>query len=207
LIQLEQENGRPRNPFINAGAIVMTDFLFDFYSSPQESIVDFVSCLANNSALKVNQEVFESEKQTGHRNYALAHFMKSYNNLNHDVEDVLQAYFYHCSIEMNCLDLARATTYLANQGFNMQRQQVIDHKKVRRINALMLTCGVYDDAGEFAYKIGLPTKSGVGGGIVGVLPGQFSVAVWSPALNRAGNSYVGTKALELLTTKLDTSIF
>ncbi len=207
LVQLEQENGRPRNPFINAGAIVMTDLLYNFYTSPKEAILSFVRQQSLNNKITINEEVFTSEQQTGHRNYALGHFMKSYNNMQHDVMTVLKTYFYHCSLEMNCIDLIRSMHYLMNGGIGADGIQVLDHSKTRRINALMLTCGPYDDAGEFAYKIGIPTKSGVGGGIVGILPGQFTVAVWSPGLNLAGNSYVGTKALELLTTKIDASIF
>jgi glutaminase len=207
LVQLERENGKPRNPFINAGAIVMTDYLFDFYKNPKDGILEFIQQQSGNNSLSICNDVFACEKQTGQRNYALAHFMKSYGNITHDIEDVLSTYFYHCSIEMNCLDLVRSTSYLVNCGMGQNGKKVIDHSKVRRINALMLTCGPYDDAGEFAFKIGLPTKSGVGGGIVGVFPGKYSVAVWSPALNSAGNSFAGTKALELLTTKLDESIF
>lgn len=207
LVQLEQENGKPRNPFINAGAIVMTDFLFDHYTKPLDGILNFIRTQSMNQNIRVNESVLLSEQLTGHRNYALAHFMKSYGNIKHGIDDVLNTYFYHCSLEMNCLDLTRATTYLSQQGRGIDGKRVLTHGETRRINALMLTCGPYDDAGEFAYSIGLPTKSGVGGGIVGVFPGKYTVTVWSPALNRAGNSLVGTKALELLTTKLDSSIF
>lgn len=207
LVQLEQESGRPRNPFINAGAIVMTDYLYDFYPTPQNSIVSFIQKLAGNSEIAVNPEVFESEKATGHRNYALGHFMKSFNNIHHDVRQVLETYFFHCSLQMSCEDLARSAHFLMNNGLDMQGNQVLDKGRVRRINSLMLTCGPYDDAGEFAFKIGLPTKSGVGGGIVAVCPGKFTATVWSPGLNRAGNSYLGTKALELLANELDVSIF
>jgi glutaminase len=202
LVQLEQENGKPRNPFINAGAIVMTDYLHDFYKRPGESILEFVRKISQNNTIGVNRDVFESEKATGHRNYALGHFMKSYENINHDVIKVLETYFFHCSIEMSCDDLARSVDYLVHSGKN-----IIEKSKARRINALMLTCGPYDDAGEFAFRIGIPTKSGVGGGIVGVCPGEYSVAVWSPGLNKAGNSLLGTKALRMLTNRLDSSIF
>lgn len=207
LVQLEQENGRPRNPFINAGAIVMTDYLFDFYENPKSGILDFIRTQSKNSSIDVNEAILKCEKETGNRNYALAHFMKSYGNINHKIEDVLNTYFYHCSLEMNCLDLARAVTFLMQQGIGINGEQILTHGEVRRINSLMLTCGPYDDAGEFAFRIGLPTKSGVGGGIVAVFPGKYTVSVWSPGLNKAGNSYVGTKALEMLTTKLDSSIF
>ncbi len=207
LVQLEQENGRPRNPFINAGAIVMTDYLCDFFDCPRNAVLDFIRAQSGNDSININQEVFDSEQATGHRNYALAHFMKSYGNLNHDVETVLKAYFGHCSIEMSCLDLACAVSFLSREGIGNDGKSILDKSKIRRINSLMLTCGAYDNAGEFAFRIGLPTKSGVGGGIVGVLPGSYSVAVWSPGLNSAGNSELGMKALELLTTKFDASIF
>lgn len=208
LIQLENENGRPRNPFINAGAIVVADIITSNFDNPLNTIIDFIRDIAVNKELKMNMGVLQSEKNYGHRNAALAHFMKSYGNIEADVNEVLDVYFGHCSLEMNCIDLATAFLYLANHGKHpLTGKTYLSASQAKRLNALMLTCGTYDSAGEFAFKVGLPGKSGVGGGIAAIIPGLLSVSVWSPGLDKYGNSLAGSKALELFTTKTGISIF
>nr|WP_321406675.1 glutaminase [uncultured Carboxylicivirga sp.] len=208
LIQLENENGKPRNPFINAGAIVIADIITHHFEDPLNTILDFMREVSFNKKLTINMNVLQSEKNYGHRNAALAHFMKSYGNIYSEVEEVLDVYFGHCSVEMNCFDLATAFLYLANHGIHpLSGKTYLNASQTKRLNALMLTCGTYDAAGEFAFKVGLPGKSGVGGGIAGIIPGLLSIAVWSPGLDKCGNSLAGTKALELFTTKTGISIF
>lgn len=246
LVQLEHENGIPRNPFINAGAIVMCDILIDQYpNNPKEEILSFIRRIAHNESIDFNPDVAQSEWDTGYRNRALANFMKSFGNIHNDIDRVLDLYFFTCSIEMTCKDLATAFGIFANEGVvlappiqqptagtkasgvnsdvdssssgggggrgNNQNEatgfRVLPKTHVRRINSVMQTCGFYDEAGEFSYRIGLPGKSGVGGGIVAVHPRKYAVAVWSPRLNEKGNSATGMKALELLVDKLDCSIF
>jgi glutaminase len=211
LVQLEQERGRPRNPFINAGALVVTDILFTHYAvkgGPENALIKFIRKLSDKPDIGFDRAVAESERRTSHRNAAMAQFMKSFGNLNNDVNDVLEAYCRHCAIEMSCVDLARAVTFLANHGVvPWSGEQVLDKSSAKRINALMLTCGTYDAAGDFAYRVGLPAKSGVGGGIVALMPGECGICVWSPALEASGNSYAGSIALEMLTSFTGRSIF
>lgn len=208
LIQLEKENGKPRNPFINAGAIVIADCIVANFDDPLNYILQFIRELTANKNLKLNINVLQSEKKTGHRNAALAHFMKSYGNIHSDVDEVLDLYFGHCSIEMNCIDLSNAFLYLANHGIHpLTGKRYLSASQAKRLNSLLLTCGTYDAAGDFAFKVGMPGKSGVGGGIAAIIPGLLSVSVWSPGLDKHGNSLAGIKALELFTTKTGISIF
>ena len=208
LVQLEQENGVPRNPFINAGALVVTDVVLSHLEEAKTSVLDFVGSLLRDGTIDYDLRVARSEAETGHRNRALAHFLKSFGNLHNKTDTVLDAYFHHCSIAMSCTELAEAFLYLAQGGLlSAEGPQVLTPSQAKYVGSLMLTCGTYDSAGDFAYRVGLPGKSGVGGGIVAIMPGQFTVAVWSPGLNAAGNSLAGTKALELLTTKTAISIF
>lgn len=208
LVQLEHERGVPRNPFINAGALVVTDCITAQAVMPKRQIIDFARKRSGNPDLRYDLEVAGSEKAHGHLNAAMAHFLKSHNNLNADVERVLDVYFHQCALAMSCLDLARAFLYLANEGScPISDSTVHQHRRVKRINALMMTSGLYDSVGNFAFRVGMPAKSGVGGGIVGVIPRVLSIAVWSPELDPSGNSYVGTRALELFTTKTRLSVF
>ncbi len=208
LVQLETENGIPRNPFINAGALVCTDHLVSFASDPLLSIRNFVRELSNNPSVNFDESVASSERQTGFRNAALINLMKSFGNIKNDVDDVLNIYFHQCALMMNCHDLARAFLFLANQGVNPWDQtRILTPSQAKRVNALMQVCGLYDDSGEFAFTVGLPGKSGVGGGIVAIIPNQLSICVWSPELNSRGTSLIGMKALELFTTKTGVSIF
>lgn len=207
LIQLEYEKGMPRNPFINAGALVVTDILLDHLDHPNPEMLEFVKKLGCPNAF-YDEEVVASEKESGFTNTALVNFMKSYGNINHEIDAVLDTYFHHCSIEMSCRELAKSFLFLANSGVVPQSgERIVTASQAKRINAVMLTCGFYDEAGRFAYLVGLPGKSGVGGGIVAVIPGQLTISVWSPELNENGNSVLGIKALELFTSRTGMSVF
>ncbi len=208
LTLLEHENGIPRNPFINSGAIVVADILMSHYQNPKEALLNFVRKISGNPTIDYNEKVALSEKAHGYRNAALANLMKSFGNIENKVEDILEFYFYQCSLSMSCKDLANAFSIFANKGALLQTNEImIEPRQVKRINAIMQTCGFYDESGEFAFRVGLPGKSGVGGGIVAVHPGHYSVAVWSPRLNEKGNSFMGMEILERLTTKTGFSIF
>lgn len=208
LVQLEYEKGIPRNPLINAGALVIADVLLDLLEYPEAAFIAFVRKLAADKAIDYNRVVAEGEKATGFRNAALANLLKSFGNIRNDVNRVLDFYFLTCSIEMTCRQLAHSFLPFANHGeIPGTGEQVLTLSQTKRLNALMQTCGFYDEAGEFTFKVGLPGKSGVGGGIAAVCPKRFAVAVWSPLLNPKGNSHRGMKALELLTTKTGISVF
>ena len=211
LVQLEYERGKPRNPFINAGAIVITDTLLSHYKNSDDTfdnILGFIRKISDNDEITYDEEVCDSEYAHGFRNLSLANLMKSFGNLENDVEDVVKTYFKHCSISMTTKELSRAMLFLANHGTDpITKKQFITPNQAKRINAVMLTCGHYDASGEFAFHVGVPGKSGVGGGIVAVIPKVMSIAVFSPGLNEWGNSLAGTHALELFTTKTDLSVF
>ncbi len=208
LVQLEYEKGIPRNPLINAGAIVICDILIDNLQNPKEDFLKFVQYVSGIDGVTYNEQIAQSERETGFKNAAGINLMKSFANINNKVDEVLDLYFHLCSIEMSCKELSSTFLFLANRGkLTHNNEQIITESKTKRINAIMQTCGFYDEAGEFAFKVGLPGKSGVGGGIVAIYPGKYSVAVWSPRLNSKGNSVKGMKTLELLTTKTQMSIF
>jgi glutaminase len=207
LVQLETEKGVPRNPFINAGALLICDRLESRCSAPNFQLLELLKQLSGNPGIKVNQQVAYSELQHGSRNAAMAYLMKAFDNFNNSVDSVLRSYCHHCAIEMSCIDLAEACLPLANHGAMLNGESILTRQQTKRVNALLATCGLYDEAGEFAFKVGLPGKSGVGGGIVAVYPGHFSLCVWSPELNEAGNSLAGLYALELLSEKLNLSIY
>lgn len=208
LTQLEFEKGIPRNPFINAGAIVTCDALYSRLSAPMHSMLETFRLLSDNSAIVIDKKVANSEYEFRHRNAAMAHLMKSFGNFENEVDDVLWSYFNFCSIELNCIELAKAYNFLANKGVdNRSGNRVLSSRQNKQLNSLLFTSGLYDAAGDFGYRVGMPGKSGVSGTILAVLPGKFTVAVYSPGLNRFGNSVAGIAALELLSKKLDISIF
>lgn len=211
LVQLEYEHGIPRNPFINAGAINITDALMTHCKSnilAYEKVLNFIRDIADDDSIICNEVVAHSELEFGHRNIALANLMKSFKNFDNEVLDVVKIYFRHCSIEMNTKMLSRAMLYLANHGIDpISSKKHVSAQRAKRINAVMLTCGHYDASGDFAFNVGLPGKSGVGGGIVAIVPKLMGISVFSPGLNAQGNSLVGTKALELFTNKTNLSIF
>jgi glutaminase len=210
IVQLENEAGIPRNPLINAGAIVVSDIVMGS-TTPRAAIDDilgFVRDLAGDDSIEIDREVAESEAGTGFRNVALANYMRSFGNMAHRVDDALQVYFNQCAIAMSCRQLALAGRYLMQDGVHPARAgTVVSPIQARRINALMLTCGHYDGSGEFAFRVGIPGKSGVGGGILAIVPGKASIAVWSPGLNSRGNSKLGTRALERLAEATGWSVF
>ncbi|MDH2067039.1 glutaminase B [Pantoea sp. GD03673] len=207
LVQLELEQGKPRNPFINAGALVICDLLETRLTAPRQRMLEIVRQLSQQPDINYDRYVARSEFEHSARNAAIAWLMKSFGNFDNDVTSVMQTYFHYCSLSMNCVELARTFVYLANQGKTLEGSQMITPRQARQINALMITSGMYDGAGEFAWRVGMPAKSGVGGGIIAVIPGEMSIAVWSPGLDSAGNSLAGTAVLELLTEKLGRSIF
>ena len=210
IVQLEAEKGIPRNPFINAGAIVVTDILLAGHA-PREAIGEilrFVRHLADDDSIFIDAAVARSETATGHRNVALANYMRAFDNLDHSPELTLGVYFHQCAIAMSCRQLAAAGRFLALDGRHPTAEgRVVSSERARRINALMLTCGHYDGSGDFAFRVGIPAKSGVGGGILGIVPGKASIAVWSPGLNRVGNSALGSIALERLAKATGWSVF
>ncbi len=210
IVQLETEQGIPRNPFINAGAIVVCDILLGRYE-PREAIGEmlrFVRALTGDESIAIDEHVARSEALHGFRNLALANYMRSFGNIHQPVERTLGLYFHHCALAMNCRQLAMAGRYLMNGGRNPQSGlSVVSAQRARRINALMMTCGHYDGSGEFAYRVGLPGKSGVGGGILAIVPGVASIAAWSPGLNERGNSQLGSLALERLVQKTGWLVF
>lgn len=207
LALLELENGIPRNPLINAGAIVIADVLVSHLKNPKQAFLDYMRALANDNTIDYDYTVAESEKANGFRNYAAANLLKSFDNLNNPVEEVLDFYFHQCSLKMSCEQLSNAMHVFANHGVCKQGKTYATASQIKRLNAIMLTCGFYDEAGEFAFEVGLPGKSGVGGGIVAFLPDHFTITTWSPGLNDKGNSLLGMKALEQFTTKTGLSIF
>jgi len=207
LVQLELEQGKPRNPFINAGALVICDLLETRLTAPRQRMLEIIRQLSQQSDIQYDRHVARSEYEHSARNAAIAWLMKSFGNFDNDVTSVMQTYFHYCSLSMNCIELARSFNYLANQGKTLDGASLISSRQARQINALMITSGMYDGAGEFAWRVGMPAKSGVGGGIIAVIPGEMSIAVWSPGLDSAGNSLAGTAALECLTDKLGRSIF
>ncbi|MEQ8817446.1 MAG: glutaminase [Thalassobaculum sp.] len=210
IVQLEREGGIPRNPFINAGAIAVTDVLLE--GRPPQAVIDeilaFLRRRADDPAVAIDEEVARSEADTGHRNYSLAHFLASFGRLRNPVDSALSVYFHQCALAMTCVQLARAGLFLAAAGHDpLSGERVVAPERARRINALMLTCGHYDASGDVAFRIGLPGKSGVGGGILAVVPKRAAIAVWSPGLNANGNSHAGTIALEMLAAEMGWSVF
>lgn len=210
IVQLEHEHGKPRNPFINAGAIAVADAIMQG-SKPKQmlaEILQFVRFLADDESINIDEKVAHSEAQSGARNASLAYFMASFGQFENPVEAVLATYFHHCSIAMSTAQLAKAGLFLANNGKNpITGFPIVSPDRAKRINALMLTCGHYDGSGEFAFRVGLPGKSGVGGGILAIAPGKASIAVWSPGLDTIGNSKLGTYALELFAAATGWSVF
>ena len=208
LVQLEVDHGKPRNPFINAGALVVVDILASHFAHPELAVMQFIRRLVADESVDIDLKLARSEQELAHRNIAMANFIKSFGNLQNPVEDVVRSYCHQCAITMSCAELAVAASFLANGGnCSMQSTRILSTSQAKRINALMATCGTYDAAGDFAYRVGLPAKSGVGGGILAVVPGVATVCAWAPGLDDAGNSLVGVMALERLAEITGWSIF
>jgi glutaminase len=207
LLQLDQEQGRPRNPFINAGALVVTDRLHGLTGDARAALGALMRTESGNPEIDADPDVARSESERGHRIAAMAHLLASYDNLETSVEEVLEQYFWQCSLSMTCREVALAASLLARNGVRADGSRLLSLSQTKRINAVMLTCGTYDAAGEFAYRVGLPAKSGVGGGILAVVPDRCTICVWSPALSPSGNSAAGLAALDLFTTRTGWSVF
>lgn len=208
LVQLEYENGVPRNPFINAGALVITDILISHFDDARSEILSFAQNLAGHGNVQYDYEVFHSELKHAFTNAALVNYIKSHGNIKNDVNEVLDTYLLSCSISMCTHDLSHAFLFLANNGYTPNtNERILSKSQAKRINAIMLTCGFYDESGDFAYKVGLPGKSGVSGAVAALAPGHWTIAAYSPELNSNGNSVIGIRALELFTTKSEISIF
>ncbi len=208
LIQLENDKGIPRNPFVNAGAIVISDILLSQLENPKEDLLSFIRGLSNNQEINYSATISNSEKSVGYRNIAMCNFIKSFGNIENEPDKVLDFYFDLCSLESSCEHLSELFLFLANNGkTRLDGKQILTKSQSKRINALMQTCGFYDESGEFAFKVGLAGKSGVGGGIIAILPNHYAISVWSPKLNEKGNSYKGMKFLEEFTTVSQQSIF
>jgi glutaminase len=207
-LQLETDLGKPRNPFINSGAIVVCDVLLSHLKNPKDDFLEFCREISSNATLNYNEKVAQSEKDTGFRNIAICNFIKSFGNIKNKVSEVIDFYFHVCSLEMSCKELSEIFLFLADEHFStMKGNRVLTMAQAKRINAIMLTCGFYDESGEFAFRVGLPGKSGVGGGIVAIHPDKYCIAVWSPKLNKQSNSYKGMLFLEKFTTRTESSIF
>jgi glutaminase len=207
LVQLEYENGIPRNPFINAGALVVTDRLQTRTGDAAGELLSFLRSESGNPDLDFDAQIAASESAQGNRNAALAHFMASYGNIDNPVPALLEQYFRQCSLIASCADLALATTFLARHGVRADGTRLLTRSQAKQVNAVMLTCGTYDAAGDFAYRVGLPGKSGVGGGVIAVVPGRCTLCVWSPGLDERGNSVPGAAALARFTTLTGLSVF
>lgn len=208
LIQLDNDNGIPRNPFMNTGAIVISDILLSNLNKPKDDLLAFIRSLSKNQDINYSSKISASEKSIGYRNIAMCNFIKSLGNIQNEPDEVLDFYFDLCSLEVSCKHLSELFMFLANKGKTLHdNTQILTKSQTKRINALMQTCGFYDESGDFAFKVGLPGKSGVGGGIIAIFPNEYSIAVWSPKLNEKGNSYRGMKFLEEFTTLSELSIF
>ena len=208
LVQLEADCGIPRNPFINAGALVICDILLEICNNPKQELIQFIRDLTGDQQIFFNEKVAASELENSFRNAAMCNFMKSFGNIKSQPDAVIELYCHLCSIEMTCKQLSMSFLYLANLGKTPSNDlQILSSSKAKRLNAILLTCGFYDESGEFSFRVGLPGKSGVGGGIVAIYPQHYCITVWSPKLNEKGNSYRGMKFLEEFTTQTGESIF
>ena len=208
IVQLEWEQGIPRNPMINAGAIVVADVLVSHYSASKSAFLTFLRRLAGEEALYADQQVYLSELEHGNRNAAMAYLMKSFGNIEADVPQVLEHYFHQCATAISCEQLARSLLFLANRGVQPQNnEQICSRRDAHRVNAILSTSGMYDQSGEFAFKVGLPAKSGVGGAIVAIVPQFGVITAWSPPLNSYGNSVVAMQLIQQLADELGLSLF
>lgn len=208
LVQLESNNGIPRNPFLNGGAMVICDMLISHLKDPLNDFLKFVRAISSCDEIGFSQSIANSEESFGYRNIALCNFIKSFGNIDNQPHEVLDFYFKMCSIEMSCQELSKTFLFLTSNNFRIAEGNIVlSTSQAKRINAIMQTCGFYDESGEFSFRVGLPGKSGVGGGIVALHPEKYAIAVWSPKLNEKGNSYRGMKFLELFTTETKLSIF
>jgi len=208
IIQLEWEKGIPRNPVINAGALLIADVLSSHFSASKLAFLSFMRTLAGDDNIYIDNSVYQSELAHGSRNAALAYLMKSFGNIEAEIPDVLSHYFAQCSIAMNCQQLATSMLFLANKGINPTTNKAIcSPRDTHRVNAILSTSGMYDQSGEFAFSVGLPAKSGVGGGVIAIVPSYGVICAWSPPLNTFGNSVIATNLVSGLAEELGLSIY
>ncbi|MGI8704510.1 MAG: glutaminase [Sphingomicrobium sp.] len=210
VIDLERQEGHPRNPFINAGALIVVDMLLDTLEPDEEvqTVIQFVERLLDGDSFSLNEEVAKSDEDAGSLNRAILNISQHFGNVRNDIDKIMKAYVRQCAIELSCRQLARVGRFLMLEGFDEASKPDLERaRRARRILSLMMTSGLYDGAGDFAYRVGLPAKSGIGGGILAIAPNTASIAVWSPGLDESGNSKLGTLALEMLTDRLDWSSF
>lgn len=209
IVDLERNKGVPRNPFINAGALVVCDILVEHKGddASARAVVDFVRREAGLSDVILNDDVLESGRKGGDLNRAMMSFAKHHGNLHSDIDEVMEAYVHQCAIELSAQSLAKAGLFLTRTARTGDAAGDARAKRTRRLLSLMTTSGQYDGSGDFAYRVGLPAKSGVGGGILAIVPQVASIAMWSNNLDRHGNSILGVRALELLADKADWSVF
>lgn len=196
------------NPMINTGAIALCTLIKGAsYEEKFSRLLNLTQKIADNPSMCVDEAVYQSEKSTGNKNRALAYMLKAYGMIDDPVEEIVDCYFRACSITANCEDLARIAFAFSHHGENIRTgEQLFDPAYARYVNATLLTCGMYDGSGEFALKVGIPAKSGVGGGIMGVVPRRMGIGVYSPGLDKKGNSLAGVKILEVLSEKINLSI-
>ena len=210
IMKLETDDTKkPCNPMINAGAIVTTSLIKgSTLKEKEERMLAFFRKIAKNDNIKINKAVYESEKLTGDRNRAMAYLLKNDGVIDGDVDEILDLYFKQCSLEVDCIDLARIGLIFANYGIDIETgERVISESVSRMVKTFMVTCGMYDASGEFAIKVGIPAKSGVGGGIMASVPKKMGIGIYGPSLDKKGNSIAGIKVLEDLSRQLELSIF
>jgi glutaminase len=210
IIKLEiMKSSKPLNPMINAGAIAVDSMIAGSCVQDRlNRLIDFIRRLCHNDSIWFNHDVYISESNTGYRNRALANFMKDTDIIEGDVDEVLDLYFKQCSIEVTAVDIAMLGAVLAGDGISPVTGEVLVPRAIARlVKTFMVTCGMYDASGEFAVRVGLPAKSGVGGGILAAVPGKMGIGVYGPALDAKGNSAGGIKVLQHISKSLDLSIF
>lgn len=210
IIDLERAKGVPRNPFINAGALVVCDILVGLggRAGPNHHVINLVKRMLDGNVPELNQDVMDSDRTGGDLNRSLMFMARHHGNLKHPVEKVMDAYIHQCALTLDCRGLAKAGRFLLlDDPDDQDGVKIAAARRARRILSIMMLCGQYDGSGDFAYRVGLPAKSGVGGGILAIAPHRASIAVWSPALDPMGNSWLGTLGLEVLTSKTDWSVF
>ncbi|HSQ88939.1 glutaminase A [Romboutsia sp.] len=210
IMKLEtNDTKKPCNPMINAGAIVTTSLIKgSSFADKEERMLNFFRRLAKNDNIGINYDVYKSEKMSGDRNRAMAYLLKNDGFIQGNVEEVLDLYFKQCSIEIDAVDLARIGMNLASYGIDIENgERVMSERVSRMVKTFMMTCGMYDASGEFAIKVGIPAKSGVGGGIMASVPNRMGIGVYGPALDKKGNSIAGVKMLEDLSHRLNLNIF
>lgn len=207
-MQIEKRKD-PMNPFVNQGAIVVNSLLKGNNSDERFArILDFMKVVFNDNEITLNEEVYHSESKTGDINRSIAYYMRGKGIWHGDVDDVLDSYFKQCSVNVNALDLANLGALLANGGVApWNKQRIISTESAMITKSLMLTAGLYNESGDFSMHIGVPTKSGVGGGLMSAVPHKYGIGIFSPPIDKPGNSVAGMKLLHDIVDQLHLDIF